>query len=296
MILVCGALHLDLIVTAPHLPRLDETVTGHDLRQALGGKGGNQAIAAARMGARVAMAGRVGGDAFGDRLLSGLVEAGVDTGGVQRGSGASGMSVAIVDDAGGYGAVILSAANRGIDAAAIRIPAGTRILLLQNEVPEAVNLDLAARARALGARVILNAAPARPMAPDLMALVDLLVVNRVEAADLAGAGLDPAEAARQLAEQGPAAVVVTLGAEGVVLWDGTAWQQPGHPVEAVSTHGAGDAFVGALAADWDRGADLRAAIAFGQAAAALHVAAPVDARSAVRPEDARALARGRDPA
>jgi ribokinase len=292
MILVCGALHLDVIVSAPHLPRLDETVTGQAVRHALGGKGGNQALAASRMGARVAMAGRVGDDEAAGRLLAELAAEGVNVALVQRGSGASGMSVAIEEASGGYGAVIVAGANRMIVAEAVAVPPGARLVLLQNEVPEAVNLAVAARARAAGARVILNAAPARPMAPDLLGLVDLLVVNRVEAGDLAGGAHNPVGAARELAARGPAAVVVTLGAGGVALWDGAAARWPGHAVPAVSTHGAGDAFVGALAAEWDRGADLHGAIAFGQAAAALHVSAAVAARAAITPDAARALMRG----
>jgi ribokinase len=292
VILVCGALHLDVIVSAPHLPRLDETVTGHAVRYALGGKGGNQALAAARMGASVAMAGRVGDDAAAERLLAALADGGVDTASVQRGPGASGMSVAIEDASGGYGAVIVSGANRLIVPEAVTVPPGTGFILLQNEVLDAVNLSVAARARAAGARVILNAAPARALAANLLGLVDLLVVNRVEAGDLTGRADDPAGAARDLAARGPAAVLVTLGAEGVLLWDGAAAHSPGHAVKVVSTHGAGDAFLGALVAAWDRGADLRAAIAFGQAAAALHVSADVAGRAAITPTAVRALMRG----
>ena len=279
MILVCGALHLDVIVSAPRIPRPDETVPGQGVRYAFGGKGGNQAVAAARSGARVAMAGRVGDDAFAGTLLAGLAEAGVDATRVVRGTGPSGMSVAILDPAGGYGAVIVSAANLAIDADSVTIPPGTTHVLLQNEIPEAVNLGVARRARAAGARVILNAAPARPLAPDLLACLDLLVVNRVEAGDLAGASLSPAAAARALAASGPAAVIVTLGGDGLVIWhDGRDRHLPAHPVAVVSTHGAGDAFLGALSAELSRGAALPAAAAFGQAAAALHVSLPVEAR------------------
>jgi ribokinase len=290
VILVAGSLHLDVIVDAPHLPREDETVTGRAVAYAFGGKGGNQAIAAARMGARVAMAGRVGDDAFAARLLAGLAEAGVDATRVQRGTGASGMSVAITLPGGGYGAVIVSAANLAIDAAAVALPGGLRWLVLQNEIPEAVNIALAQRARAAGARVILNAAPARSMAPALLAATDVLVVNRVEAADLTGPDLAPEAAAAALAARGPGAVIVTLGAEGLVLWDSASRRAPAHAVAAVSTHGAGDMFVGALAAALDSSATLAEAAAFGQAAAALHVAAPVAERAAIAPAAVRALA------
>lgn len=277
MILVCGALHLDVVVTAPHIPRLDETVAGQAVRYAFGGKGGNQALAAARLGARVAMAGRIGTDTFGVTLLSTLTEAQVDTGPVQRDPGPSGMSVAIEDAAGGYGAVIVSGANQNLDPDRIGVPAGTTHLLLQNEVPEDVNLAVAQKARAAGVRVILNAAPARTMSRALLALTDILVVNRVEAEDLAGpVGHDAA--AHALSLRGPGVVIVTLGAGGLALWNGGLVHLAAHEVEVVSTHGAGDAFCGALAAELARGADLMPAVAYGQAAAALHVSLPPDDR------------------
>lgn len=287
MILVCGSLHLDVVVTAPRLPRLDETLAGQGVAYPFGGKGGNQALAAARMGASVAMAGRVGTDAFAATLLATLDAAGIDRRQVQQGEGPSGMSVAIVDASGGYGAVIVSAANLLINPARIEIPRGTTHLLLQNEIPDAVNLSVAAKARATGARIILNAAPARAMPTELLGLTDLLIVNRVEAGDLAAG--TPEESAKALAAQGPGAVIVTIGGEGLVLWDGALTVLPAHPVEVVSTHGAGDAFVGALAAEWARGGDLRQAAGFGQAAAALQVSVPVGERVGITEGAVRGL-------
>ncbi len=285
-ILVAGSLHLDVIVAAPHLPRLDETVTGRSVAYAFGGKGGNQAVAAARMGAKVAMAGRVGSDDFGTRLLADLAAAGVDAAQVLTDPGPSGMSVAITEPGGGYGAVIVSAANLAIDAARVTIPPGTRLLVLQNEIPEAVNLALAARARGVGAEVVLNAAPARPMDPALWPLIDLLVVNAVEAADLLGladADLDPLAAAQALSRRGPGAVIVTLGARGLALWNGKGALHPGHRITPVSAHGAGDAFIGALTARLAAGDDLEPACRFAQGAAALHVASPVADRARITP-------------
>jgi len=292
-VFVCGSLHYDVVVNAPHLPRLDETVPGVAVNYVTGGKGGNQAAASARMGAATAFAGRIGDDAFGQALLEGLIEAGVDTRQVQRGPGASGMSVAIVEPKGGYGAVIVSAANLGIDPGIIELPDTTRVLLLQNEVPEAVNLAVALKARKLGASVILNAAPARPMGPDLLQAIDMLVVNRVEAADLlatSDAALDPLDAALALTRLGPRSVIITLGADGLVLHEaGTAVHHPGHPVEVVSTHGAGDAFLGALAGAHASGRSIGNAARFGQAAAALHVSTATDRRHAVTPELVEAM-------
>ncbi|MBW7922433.1 MAG: bifunctional hydroxymethylpyrimidine kinase/phosphomethylpyrimidine kinase [Rubellimicrobium sp.] len=283
-VLVCGALHLDVMVDAPHLPARDETVTGSAVAYAFGGKGGNQAVAAARMGARVHMAGRVGADGFAQVLLVGLDAAGVDRGQVQAVGGASGMSVAVVEAGGAYGAVIVSAANLAHDGC-ITLPPGCTSLVLQNEIPPAANRQAATRARAAGVRVILNAAPARVDDRALLALADILVVNRVEAAQYLGQRdlSDPQGAARALATLGPAQVIVTLGEGGLVLHDGTTRHLPAPRVRAVSSHGAGDAFIGALAARLDAGDALPAARAFAQKAAALHVATPPEARATITP-------------
>lgn len=264
-VLVAGALHLDVVLRAPHLPVPDETVTGSSVEYLFGGKGGNQALAASRMGAEVHFAGRAGSDGFGDMIRAALAASQVDIAQLQRDPGPSGMSAAIVDAAGEYGAVIVSAANLNIEADQVRIPKGCGIVLLQNEIPEAVNLAVARRAKEAGAQVWLNAAPARDLAAEMMALVDLLVVNRVEAAfyeDAAGA----------------CDVLTTLGAEGV-SYQGEILG--GHDVEVVSTHGAGDVFVGALAAERDAGYAMRDALAFAQGAAALHVSLGLSARAAL---------------
>lgn len=294
-ILVVGALHLDVIVRAPRLPQLDETLVGEGVRYALGGKGGNQAIAARRMGAEVAMAGRVGSDAFGGQLLALLAGAGVDCGRIVQGPGASGMSVAIIETGGEYGAVIVSGENLNLDGADIPLPAGTGALVLQNEVPEAVNLDLAARARAEGIRVILNAAPARAMPSTLWPLIDLLVVNRLEARQLLGRDLPPPEAAEALRQSGPGAVIVTLGAEGLVLCQsGRTRRIAAHAVAMVSAHGAGDAFIGALAAEWAGTGDLERAARLGGAFAALHVATSPEDRARMTRRAALEMAGLRD--
>lgn len=293
VLLVAGSLHLDVIVHAPRLPRLDETVPGSTSHQAFGGKGGNQAVSAARMGARVHMAGAVGSDGFAAPLLETLDAARVDRGQVARLGGPSGMSVAILDPAGGYGAVIVSGANLMIRAEDIVFPEGCGMILMQNEIPADVNLALALRARAAGIRTVLNAAPAREVSPALMQALDLLVVNRVEAADMTGtdeARLEPETAAEALAAMGPGAVIVTLGGDGLVgVAGGATFRQPGRAVDVISTHGAGDAFLGALAAEWLTGITLEGAAAFGQAAAALHVSTPVDRRGAVTAAAVRAL-------
>ena len=264
-ILVAGSLHLDVVLRAPHLPQLDETVAGSSVAYVFGGKGGNQAVAAARMGASVAFAGRIGKDAFGATRRDVLVSADVDIRQVQSDPGASGMSAAIVDDTGEYGAVIISEANQRIEPELIEIPPATQLVILQNEVPDAVNMAVARKARHAGASVWLNAAPARPLSLEMLAAVDLFIVNRVEAEFYADAVPD-------------ARTLTTLGSKGARHGTVT---YPGIAVDVVSTHGAGDVFVGALAAQVVRGIPVADAIPFAQAAAALHVSMPVTARAAL---------------
>jgi ribokinase len=248
-----------------------------------GGKGGNQAVMAARAGARVAMIGRVGADDFGDRLRAHLAAHNVDARAVDvDASMGSGMSTAIVRDDGEYGAVIVSGANLRLDPADIgdrwRSAGGAQTLVLQNEIPEAANIAAAIVARASGAKVILNAAPARSMSVELLDLVDVLVVNRVEAEMLSGVAVcDPATARDALPKLGADRrdVIVTLGGAGLVVQSRGAEPKgiPPIPVDVVSTHGAGDCFVGALAYRLASGAPLIEAAAAANEAAAAHVSA-----------------------
>ncbi len=265
-VIVCGSLHLDIMVAAPHLPRLDETAVGTSWRLKCGGKGGNQAVMAAAAGSRTAMIGRVGDDDFGRRLLANLETGGVETRSVavDKVSG-SGMSVAIENPAGGYGAVIVSGTNLALSARAVtaawRDLGGASLLLLQNEVPEPANIAAARAAKAAGARVVLNAAPARVIARALLDLVDILVVNRVEAEMLSGAPVespDDAVAALPALGLGLRNVVVTLGGDGVVVGtrDRAVTRLAAHPVDVVATHGAGDCFVGHMAHALVRGATV----------------------------------------
>ncbi len=285
-VFVCGSLHLDVIVQAPNLPRPDETVTGQRVSYAFGGKGGNQAVAAARMGAQVAMAGCIGRDGFGATLREGLRAGGVDATRVHETDAPSGMSVAILDATGTYGAVIVSGANLET-LGTTPIPPGTTHVLLQNEIPAAANLACAQRASTAGAKVILNAAPARPLDPALLNLVDILIVNRVEAADLAG---HPDLIPETLVRLGPPTVIITLGSDGLLLFNrGETDSLPANKIAVHSTHGAGDAFAGALAAALDRGDPLPTACIFAQASAALHVSTPPAQRAGITATDAQRL-------
>lgn len=275
-LLVVGALHWDVVVRAPRLPRLDETLRGQDVAYRLGGKGGNQALAAARAGADVAFAGRIGGDDAGEAMYAQLREAGVDLRQLQWGDGASGMSAAIVTQSGEYGAVIVSGENHAFDLSDLAIPEGCQWVMLQNEMVRELLPAAAALARQAGARVMWNAAPAGDVRAADLALIDTLIVNRVEAADLIGAPLSdsPQEAVAALAHRAPGAeIVLTLGGQGVAF--AAPGQRPVHSparaVEVRSTHGAGDVFVGSFAARRLDGSTLAEAVEAGQDAAAAHI-------------------------
>lgn len=279
-VLVVGSLHYDIMVEADHLPRKDETAVGSRWYPKFGGKGGNQAVAVARAGANCRMFGAVGADDFGAFLRGALQAGGVDDTFVATvPDTGSGMSVAILDAAGDYAATIVSGANLHVDQGALGDDAPWQdvgLLILQNEVPEALNIAAARQARARGVRTLLNAAPARVLSPDLVTLVDILVVNAVEAEMM---GADPvcclhsaADAAKRLADRFEA-VIVTAGSRGLaaVTADDEAFFLPAEKVEAVSSHGAGDAFIGTLCAALSRGLPLRDACQAASHAAALHV-------------------------
>jgi ribokinase len=287
-VLVVGSLHYDIMVDAADRPRKGETLAGRSWWPKCGGKGGNQAVAAARYGARTAMVGAVGRDEFGRALLAHLDSWEIDRSGVVVAEAApSGMSVAIFDDDGDYGAVIVSGSNLQIAAdqiSADRI-AGAKVVVLQNEIPEGINLAAATAARRCEARVVLNAAPARPFSTDLPALIDILVVNAIEA-EMLGAGtvtsLEEALGAAKGLSARFKTVLVTAGGQGVAFagQEGEEARIPGVPVAVASTHGAGDAFVGTLAASLARGEGLRTAIERANNEAARVVSTPeADRRS-----------------
>jgi ribokinase len=282
IIVVVGSLHYDIMVDAPDRPRKGETVTGYAWRPKFGGKGGNQAVAAAKAGARVRMAGAVGDDEFGRFLLNRLDASQVDRSRVVKlPDVGSGMSVAISDAGGDYGAVIVSSSNLRIQESDLADPglwADARALILQNEVPEAVNLAAARDAKAAGAWVCLNAAPVRALSSELTSLVDVLIVNAIEAEDLCGVPVhdlaSAAEAVKRLSSQF-ASVVVTAGGDGVAGSENgsTPIQVPARPVTLVSTHGAGDVFVGSFVASWAHGQGFSRSIEMANDAAAAHVSA-----------------------
>lgn len=283
-ICVVGSLNMDLVIQTPELPVPGQTVLGGPFATHPGGKGANQAVAAARLGAAVAMVGCVGADAFGDALRSGLVAEGIETESVLTRDGiASGVALIAVDPRGRNTIIVAPGANATVTVGDVRAAAGhiesADVLLLQLEVPLAVVSEAASIARSAGALVILNPAPAQPLPPDLLAHCDYLVPNELEAEVLSGirpadweTGFEAAEALRGL---GARAVVITLGERGALLLDedGVA-RQPAFPVTAIDTTAAGDAFVGAFAASIACGHPSRLALRRAAAAGALACTVP----------------------
>jgi ribokinase len=273
-VVVVGSLNMDLVVRSARLPRPGETLSGHAFRTQPGGKGANQAVAAARAGATVTLHGTVGADAFGGQLHAFVAAEGVDASGVVTAAGPSGVALVGVADDGENAIVVVSGANAATTGACH--PGGGDVLLLQQEVPAAANRAAAALARAAGARVVLNLAPFRSPDARLLDLVDVLVVNQTELAQLVGAAPDAYADPKAIAavwDRVPGRdVVVTVGAHGAYARvGGEVVHQPGRRVRVVDSTGAGDCFCGALGAALAEGRDLRAALAFAGAAAALAV-------------------------
>jgi ribokinase len=270
-IAVVGSVNLDIVIGVERHPAPGETVLGGDRTDLSGGKGANQAVAAARLGQDVAIVGRVGADAAGQRLRDGLRAEGVDVGHLREDPDArSGVALIAVAPDGENTIIVSPGANGRVGAEDVGTASGlladAAVTVVQLEIPEDA---VRAAAQAAGGTFVLNPAPARDLDADVLARVDVLVPNRGELELLAGPG-DPADAARRLA--GPGAVVVTLGAGGALVVEGDrAEHVPAHPVDVVDTTGAGDTFCGALADALARGASLVEAARWGVAAAGLSV-------------------------
>lgn len=276
MIVVFGSLNVDLVTPVEQLPGAGETVIGPGYALHPGGKGANQALAARRAGARVALVGAVGRDAFADLALSLLAADAVDLAGVARVDTPTGAAFIAVDAQGANQIVVAAGANGVATAdamAALTLGEGD-LLLLQREVPELECLRAAKMMRAAGGRVILNIAPAGVPGPELLALVDILIANEHEAALLAGSlgwdAADPDAIAQRVDAELGTACIVTLGEAGAVGWRGGVRRRLAAPkVEAVDTVAAGDSFVGALAAALDAGFGFSGALQRGLAAGSL---------------------------
>jgi ribokinase len=274
-IVVVGSANTDMMVRSEHLPARGETVLGEKFVMTAGGKGANQAVAAARLGAEVTFVARLGHDMFGDRSLAGYQAEGINTDYIVRDDEeASGVALIVVDEAAENIITVAPGANGRLSAedvrAAERAIAEADGVLLQLEVPlEAVRtaIELARRHRV---RVILNPAPARALPDDVLRGIDVLTPNENEAAKLIGEQVDSALEA--LIARGPGSVVMTRGAAGCeVISDEMRQHVPGFRVEAVDTTGAGDCFNGALAVALARGLKMIDAARYANAAAALAV-------------------------
>jgi ribokinase len=295
-IVVLGSLNVDLVVRVPALPRPGETVLGDRLSTFAGGKGANQAVAAARLGGRVAMVGRLGADPGGDTLAGSLDREGVDASGVERDAGEPTGAALIMVDGGGENLIAVApGANGRVGVAdadrALRAAGADGLLVLQLEIP----MDAAARAVGRGGRVVLNAAPAAAAARELLRGLHALVVNQSEAAALLGGGPvrgggAALETARALHEAGAGLAVVTLGAAGSVLCDadGARLVEP-FVVTAVDTTAAGDAFAGGLAVGLAAGLPAAAAVRLGNAAGAAAATRAGAQASLPRPADLERL-------
>ncbi len=279
MIVVFGSINVDLVARVTRFPRPGETLTGETFAVLPGGKGANQALAARRAGAVVAMVGAVGPDAFAETALATLVAAGVDVSRVRRTDGATGVALIQVDALGENCITVVPGANADVDPTAVpdAMLGPDTTLVMQLELPLLAVRALTLRARARHARIVLNAAPARSLPKEVLGALDVLVVNEVEAAAVA-AGTDVDTMAESFASaihrRYGCAAVVTLGAQGALaVADGQVLRLPAPAVRVVDTTGAGDAFTGALAAALDRKSAWPRALAEGVAAGSLACAA-----------------------
>jgi ribokinase len=288
-ILVVGSLNMDQIVRVPRLPRLGETLLGAgSLKLVPGGKGANQAVAMARLGASVAMAGRVGDDPFGERLLRALQGDGVNTDLVMVDQEeASGTAFIFLVPDGDNAIVVAAGANMRVGEDANQFArindalAGALALLMQLEIPIETVISLAAAGYHTGVPVAINLAPAQPLPEETLRQLSLLVVNENEASLLSGQRVDSLEDARIVAtvlhEKGIKQVAITLGAQGALLATGgesggtRTFYQPSPPVQVVDTTAAGDCFMGALTVALTEGQAPEAALKFAVYASALKV-------------------------
>jgi ribokinase len=291
-VFVVGSINQDFVLKVERRPEPGETVTGAELALFPGGKGGNQAIAAARLGADVAILGRVGEDPFGRELVVNLRDNGVDTSRVEAVTDVPTGSAFITVTPDGENAIVVSpGANRRFGPAEVRAASEdlrkARLLLAQLEV-EVEAVEMAAYTVAgNGGRVLLNLAPPREVSGDLLRLSDPLVVNEHEAAFLLGEDAQtPEESAGKLLDLGPPSAVVTLGGAGAILaTENSSRHFPAPEVQVVDTTGAGDAFVGALAAKLAEGTLLEEAVPYAVLAGAVAVMREGAQGSLPAPED-----------
>ncbi len=283
-IVVIGSLNMDVVAVAPRIPVTGETILGDKYFSEPGGKGANQAYAAAKLGGDVAMLGCIGDDDFGARMRQNLVDVGCDAKGLKVVPGVSGVALIFVAETGQNSIIVVPGANnqflaKDVEGSGAHLQ-GAGLVLLQLENPTEMVLAGAREARKLGALVILDPAPAptKPLPKELFGLVDILTPNETEAAILAGlppGRLNPDEAktiAEKLRAMGTATVIMKLGDQGCLLVEaGSSTLIPAPKVNAIDTTAAGDVFNAALAVGLGERMNLRDACAFAVQAAALSV-------------------------
>ncbi|MEU7299172.1 ribokinase [Streptomyces sp. NPDC007206] len=295
-LLVVGSANADLVIDVERRPAAGETVLGGDLAVHPGGKGANQAVAAARLGADTALLARVGDDAHGRLLLDSLRAAGVDTVGVLVGEAPTGVALITVDPSGDNSIVVSPGANAKLAPADVRTAVSlflaSRVVSTQLEIPLETVVEVV-RNLAPGSRLVLNPSPPRPLPTEVLAACDPLIVNEHEARVILGDACvseDPEDWARLLLAKGPRSVVVTLGAQGALVCDSSGVARVASvKVDAVDTTGAGDAFTAALAWRLATGADLADAAAYAARVGAAAVTRRGAQESYPTPEDVEAL-------
>jgi ribokinase len=280
-IVVFGSINMDLVVHAPHLPKPGETLTGTSFHTTPGGKGANQAVACARLGAVTQMIGRVGGDVFGNALIENLTSFGVRTSGIGiEENSPSGVALIEIDDKGENNIIVIPAANGLVGALDLRrlesMLLQAKVLLLQLEIPIKSVREAAEMASAQGVTVILDPAPAQALPEELFGLIDIITPNTTEASVLTGRLVetpsDAHQAAQDLLERGVKNVIIKMGAQGAYLENKVGrWIYPAFPVKAIDTVAAGDAFNGVLAVALSEGFAIEKAMLWGVASGAIAV-------------------------
>jgi ribokinase len=281
---VVGSSNMDLTFRAPRLPRLGETLAGREFRQGFGGKGANQAVMAARLGAIVTVVTAVGRDPFGEQTIANYRREGVNVEHVlQDPARPTGVAAIVVDDAAHNCIIVVPGANNGLSAQEVKRAAAAvataDVVICQLEVPQEAVLEAFRLAKAAGVRTVLNPAPAAPLSEELLRLTDICVPNETELEAMTGlpaaTQVEAETAARALSRRGVGAVVVTLGDRGALLVaDGNVGHFPAVSVQAVDPTAAGDAFIAALAVAVVEGRALGAATRWANAVAALTVTRP----------------------
>lgn len=279
-ILVIGSLNADLVVRAPHFPRPGETISGDDLQIIPGGKGANQAVAAARQGANVGMIGRVGKDGFGDVLLQNLKNNRVDISDVERDDASTGTAIIVVDENGQNSIILSAGANGKVTREDVKKHSpgfqAMQAVLLQLEIPLEAVVYAAQSSYGNDALVILNPAPARTLPDELFKVIDYLIPNETELSILSGIQVtdiaSAEKAARSLQEHGNFSVLVTMGGNGALIvdkFDHEIKHIPAFKVEVADTTAAGDAFIGGFASALLRGLEVEEAVKYANACGAL---------------------------